>query len=305
MTQKNYESISANNTSIKQSGGTSVNDQTNVTSAEEYVNMEVPEEGVYWMESQTRTAQKIKEENLEYVNEHSAPVHPRNTFYAKYGKRILDIVLSAAALIVLLPVNTVLLICTWIDVGRPLLFRQKRIGKDEKPFMLVKFRNMTNECDENGDLLPADQRVTRFGRFVRRTSLDELLNFWSILKGDMSVIGPRPLPEGYLDRFSERHRARFAVRPGLECPRLNVSGNGSTWNERFDNDVYYVEHVSFALDVKLFFLLVKMVFDPKTRAIREDGVSGSFLGYEKNGRCINSLEVPVKYVQYIYNEETV
>ena len=275
----------------------------NTSAAEEYVNMDMME-GVHWLESQVRTAQKIKEENLGYVNEHSSPVHPSNTFYAKYVKRVLDIVLSAAALIVLLPVNLILLICTWVDVGRPLLFKQMRIGKDEKPFTLVKFRNMTNKCDENGDLLPADQRVTRFGRFVRRTSLDELLNFWNILKGDMSVIGPRPLPVGYLDRFSERHRARFAVRPGLECPRLNVSGNGSSWSERFDNDVYYVEHVSFALDVKMFFLLVRMVFDPKTKAIREDGVSGSFMGYEKNGRCINSLEVPVKYVQYIYNEDT-
>lgn len=276
--------------------------QTAAVSGKEYVNMEALD-GVYWMETLNRTAHKIKEENLEYVNAHSAPVHPRDSFYTRYGKRALDIFLSAAALILLFPINLILMICTWLDVGRPILFRQTRIGKDGKPFTIVKFRNMTNERDANGDLLPADQRVTRFGRFVRRTSLDELLNFWCILKGDMSIIGPRPLPEVYLNRYSIRHRARLAVRPGLECPRLHTSGTTSSWSERFDNDIYYVEHVSFALDVKMLLLLVKMVFDPKTKAVREDGVSGSFMGYEKSGECINSLAVPAHYVQYIYDEE--
>lgn len=282
-----------------------VKTQADSATAEEYVNMEKALEGVHWFESQKTTAQKIKEENLDYVNAHSAPVHPCNSFYARYGKRALDIVLSAAALIVLSPVNLVLLVCTWLDVGSPVLFRQERIGKDGKPFTLVKFRNMTNERDANGELLLADQRVTRFGRFVRRTSLDELLNFWSIFKGDMSIIGPRPLPVGYLDRFSERHKARFAVRPGLECPRLHASDGVSSWSERFENDIYYVEHVSFALDVKMLFLLAKMVFDPKSKAVRADGVCGSFMGYEKNGQCINSVAVPEHYVQYVYNEEPV
>lgn len=279
-----------------------VKTQTVAVSAEEQVNMEQTMEGILWVESQQRTAQKIKEENLDYVNAHSTPARPRRSFYAKYGKRVLDIALSAAALIVLSPVNLVLLICTWLDVGRPVLFRQERIGKDGKVFTLIKFRNMTNECDANGDLLPADQRVTRLGRFVRRTSLDELLNFWSIFKGDMSIIGPRPMPTVYLERFSERHKARFSVRPGLECPRLHVSDNASSWSERFENDVYYAEHVSLALDVKMLFLLAKMVFDPKTKAVREDGMAGSFMGYEKNGACINSMAVPARYVQYIYSD---
>lgn len=282
--------------------GSSARLQTADVSGEEYVNIEELD-GVYWMETLKRTAQKIKGENLEYVNAHSTPVHPSNSFYARYGKRVLDILISAAALVLLSPVNLVLMICTWMDVGRPVLFRQTRIGKDGKPFTLVKFRNMTDERDANGDLLPADQRVTRFGRFVRRTSLDELLNFWSILKGDMSIIGPRPLPELYLGWYSDRHKARLAVRPGLECPRLHTSSGTPSWSERFDNDIYYVEHVSFALDVKMLLLLVKMVFDPKTKAVREDGVSGSFVGYEKNGECINSIAVPARYVQYIYDEE--
>ena len=145
-------------------------------------------------------------------------VCPSTGIYARYGKRCLDIVLSAIALVVTLPINVVIAIITLADLGRPLFFRQVRVGKDAKPFTIVKFRNMTEERNEKGDLLPPEQRVTAWGKFVRKTSLDELLNFWSIFKGDMSIIGPRPLPEVYLQRFSKRHMHRLDVRPGLECP---------------------------------------------------------------------------------------
>lgn len=256
--------------------------------------------GIHRDETQIQTARKIREENLTYVNANSIPARPRESFYAKYGKRILDILLSATALIVLFPLNLVLGICTYFDVGRPIFFRQTRIGKNEKPFTLVKFRNMNNDRDANGDLLLAEQRVTRFGKLMRRTSLDELLNFWSIFKGDMSIIGPRPLPGGYLDRYSNRHKARLAVRPGLECPMFYTLDHVPSWGDRFENDIYYVEHISLALDIKMLWLLVKMVFDRKSRSVRAEGTSGSFMGYEKNGDVINSLMVPTQYVVLVW-----
>lgn len=256
--------------------------------------------GVQRKATRLRIAKKVADENLGYINAHDIPAYPRNTFYSNYGKRALDIFVSAIALIALFPINVVLGICTFFDVGRPIFFRQTRIGRNGKPFTIVKFRNMNNETDTNGDLLLAEYRVTRFGKFVRKTSLDELLNFWNIFKGDMSIIGPRPLPEEYLERYSERHKARLAVRPGLECPLIHRLNHVASWGEKFDNDVYYVENISFMLDIKMVFLLVKMVFDPKLRALREDGSCGSFMGYKKSGESINSRAVPEQYVKYVY-----
>ena len=137
-----------------------------------------------------------------------------------------------------------------------------------KTFTLVKFRNMTNATDENGNLLPANQRVTKMGEFVRKTSLDELMNFWSVFKGDMSLIGPRPLATNYTSRFSERHKRRDAVRPGLECPFLTPSDHKRTWTEQFENDIYYVENLSFKLDVRMVIALFKAVFDRKSSSMR-------------------------------------
>ena len=153
---------------------------------------------------------------------------------------------------------------------------------------------MTNETDEQGNLLPPAQRVTKFGRFVRKSSLDELMNFWSIFKGDMSLIGPRPLPFEYQDYYSERHRMRYAVRPGLECPILHPK-ESLTWADQFENDVYYVENVSFTLDLKMAFLLIKMVFSKKSSSMRGSAVRGSFLGYHRDGSSINSQMVEEHY----------
>lgn len=253
-------------------------------------------EGVSKTEFRLTVADIIAEDNLDYVNEHDTPANPRISFYTKYGKRILDFVLSGVAMIVISPVILILAVCTFFDVGRPLIFKQSRTGKDEIPFTIVKFRNMTNDTDEKGELLPASMRVTRFGRFVRKTSLDELLNFWSILKGDMSVIGPRPLPEGYLSRFSERHRARHAARPGLECPVMNSEILRPSWGEQFDNDIFYVENMSLKLDVGMCIALVRMVFDKKSRQKRGDSNRGTFLGYTKDGRSINTHKVPIEYI---------
>lgn len=243
----------------------------------------------------------IAADNLEAVNRISAPVQIRNSVYTKYIKRVIDIVVSLTALIITCPINIVLLICTYFDVGSPIIFRQSRTGKDGKAFHIIKFRNMTNATDENGNLLPAKERVTRFGKFVRKASLDELLNFWSILKGDMSLIGPRPLSSSYTDYLSERHKQRHAVRPGLECPILHNANHKPTWLEQFENDVWYVENLSFMTDVRMILALVGMVFDKKSAAVRGSAARGSFMGYSEDGKTINSQYVPKKYVDALLN----
>lgn len=239
---------------------------------------------------------KIAQENLPFVNQFSKDVIPRESFYVKYTKRFLDIVLSGLALLVTLPFNFVFGILTFFDVGRPLFFFQERVGKDGKIFKIVKLRNMTNETGENGDLLPAAMRVTQFGKFMRKTSLDELLNFWSIFKGDMSIIGPRPLQKASRERYSERHKMRTAVRPGLLCPMLVKPDHPETWIDQFENDIWYVENVSFITDVKLAFCLVREVFDKESSSMRGASTRGTFMGYEKDGSEINSKAVPVYYL---------
>lgn len=256
-------------------------------------------------EIRRKIRQAIANDTLDNVNRLMGEAQPKTSFYTKYGKRILDIIFSLMALIITLPINLILAICTIFDVGFPIIFRQKRIGKDEKPFTIVKFRNMNNKRDANGNLLLGKDRVTKFGKFVRRTSLDELLNFWSIFKGDMSIIGPRPLPTEYTDFMSSKHRKRYSVKPGLECPFLHALNHKATWGEQFDNDVWYVENVSFKTDVKLLWALVRTVFDRKNSKMRGSSVRGSFMGYHSNGTSINSQNVPVKYVESIKNAASV
>lgn len=198
--------------------------------------------------------------------------------YVRYIKRILDIIFSLFALILLLPVNLIIGVCTYIDVGRPIFFRQARSGKDAVDFYIIKFRNMTNEKDEKGNLLPPSKRVTTFGKFVRRTSLDELLNFWSILKGDMSLIGPRPLLPIYVSRYTQRQRLRLAVRPGLECPSTINRGHPRSWEEQFEDEVWYVENISFVTDCKMIFRLIQMVFNRKDTARRGNAQRMEFMG---------------------------
>ena len=242
-------------------------------------------------------ADEIRKDNIEQVNRISEQVKPKSSIYSKYIKRLLDIIISLIALIITFPINFIIFIITIFDVGFPIFFKQKRIGRNGKPFKLVKFRNMRNDCDENGNLLPASKRVTKFGRFIRRTSLDELLNFWSIFKGDMSLIGPRPLEMVYSQRYSKRHEQRTAVRPGLECPIIKTLDHNLTWCDQFENDIYYVENVSFGLDVKMIFLLVKMVFNSKSNSMRGASARGGFLGYNPDGTSINAKNVPAKYVE--------
>ena len=235
-------------------------------------------------------ANYLREHNLEHTNIISKEVHPKDTFYTRHGKRGLDILISAPAFAILLPFNCVFGICTFLDVGKPIFYKQTRVGKNEELFTLVKFRNMNNKTDKDGKLLPPSQRVTKFGKVMRKFSLDELLNFWSVLKGDMSIIGPRPQPVFIYERMSDRHKMRSAVRPGLECPRvIHVAGEELCKFQRtFENDIWYVENVSLSTDVKMLLLLVKMVFSMDKRGNQAEGKGISyFVGYNKDGIAIS------------------
>ena len=181
-------------------------------------------------------------------------------FYEKYIKRLLDFTLSFLALIILSPVLLVTALLVRIKLGSPIIFHQERPGKSEKIFRLYKFRSMTDECDENGDLLPDDQRLTRFGQILRSTSLDELPELWNILRGDMSIVGPRPLLVKYLPLYNEEQRHRHDVRPGLTGWAQANGRNAISWEEKFKLDVWYVQHISFWVDVKVIFMTVKKVF---------------------------------------------
>ena len=231
-------------------------------------------------------ADRLAEERLDEVNRIVSDVHPKVSFYSKYGKRALDIFFSFVALVITLPINLIIMIITIFDVGFPIFFHQERLGKDGKLFMLTKFRNMKNTRDERGELLPPEKRVTKFGRFVRKTSLDELLNFWSIFKGDMSLIGPRPLVPEYKHRFNKRHYQRMAVRPGLECPPRNKLDHVWTWQEQFENDIWYVENISFLTDCKMAINLVKFALDRKSTNARASVKRRTFCGYDYDGNVI-------------------
>ena len=179
--------------------------------------------------------------------------------YNRVVKRIIDILISAIVLVLFCWLYLILYILVRTKLGSPVLFKQARPGRGEKVFNLYKFRTMTDERDENGELLPDTVRLTAFGRKLRSTSLDELPEIFNILKGDMSLIGPRPLLVSYLPYYTEREQLRHTVRPGL-TGLAQVSGrNMIKWDDRLAKDVEYVEKVSFAMDVKVLLLTVKTV----------------------------------------------
>lgn len=177
--------------------------------------------------------------------------------YEGFIKRFLDAFLSTGALIVLSPILLVTALLVRIKLGSPVLFTQDRPGKDEKIFKLYKFRSMTNQRDENGKLLPDDVRLTKFGRILRSTSLDELPELLNIIKGDMAVIGPRPLLVEYLPYYTAEEHHRHDIRPGLTgWAQVNGRNAISSWEERFAYDLEYVNHVSFAMDLKVLYTTV-------------------------------------------------
>ena len=179
--------------------------------------------------------------------------------YRRFLKRFFDIVLSAVAMIILLPIYLILAIVVALSMGRPILFSQRRIGRDERIFNIYKFRSMTNKRDKNGELLPEEQRVTRVGALIRSSSLDELPELWSIFIGDMSFVGPRPLREADLPYFKPHERDRHKVRGGL-IPPDSLSGKVfTTYEEQFEYEVFYANNVSIWLDVKIFFMTFAIV----------------------------------------------
>ena len=196
----------------------------------------------------------------------------RAGFYEKYGKRFLDFFLSGMALIILSPVLLVTAILVRVKLGSPVIFCQERPGKDEQIFKLHKFRSMSDARDEHGELLPDQERLGKFGRILRATSLDELPELWDIFRGKMSLVGPRPLLVEYLPYYTEEERHRHDVRPGLTGLAQVNGRNALTWEQKFAYDLEYCKDIGFVLDMRILLRTIKKVF------MRADVISGDELG---------------------------
>lgn len=202
-------------------------------------------------------------------------------------KRLFDIIVSALALIMLLPVFLIVMLVVRIKLGSPVLFRQVRPGRNGKPFEMIKFRTMLDAFDDEGEPLPDSERLTSFGKILRSSSLDELPELWNVLKGDMSIVGPRPLLQRYMPYYTARELKRHNVRPGI-TGLAQVSGrNAITWERKLELDVYYVENYSFWFDIRILFLTVKKIV--VREGILEAAPQGSLDSYrskksvDKNG----------------------
>ncbi|MBE6004137.1 MAG: sugar transferase [Lachnospiraceae bacterium] len=238
----------------------------------------------------------LKDRNLAYVNSISHPVHPKKSFYAKYGKRIIDLVIIIPVTVAISPLLLVLCICNMVNMGSPIFYRQTRTGYKGKPFDMIKFRSMKNATDKNGKQLPANQRLTKYGKFIRKLSLDELGNFFNIIKGEMSIIGPRAMPVFYRDRMSDRHNMRESVKPGLECPRMIdlTEEEVGEYHLQFENDIWYVENISLMTDIKMVIALVKMVMSSHKRAYHA-GAGTFFDGYNDKGIGLSYRLAKIEY----------
>ncbi|MCP4202443.1 MAG: sugar transferase [bacterium] len=200
--------------------------------------------------------------------------HPR--FYTKYGKRLFDLTVGAIGLLALLPLLVFLGLLAFLLQGSPVLFRQVRPGRNELLFTLVKFRTMKPAADGVPDAL----RLAPFGKLLRRTSLDELPSLWNVVRGDMSLVGPRPLLEEYLPRYAPEHRRRHDVRPGLTGWAQVRGRNALTWTEKFAYDVWYVDHYTFALDLKIVAMTLFQVIRGRGISAPEHATMPKFEGYE-------------------------
>ena len=203
-------------------------------------------------------------------------------FYEKFVKRFLDILLSGMTLIVLSPLILVTAILVRVKLGSPVIFCQERPGKDEKIFKLHKFRSMSDARNENGELLPDKERLGRFGRTLRATSLYELPELWDIFCGRMSIVGPRPLLVKYLPLYNDEQHHRHDVRPGLTGWAQVHGRNLASWEEKFAYDVDYVDHVSFALDVKIIFMTVRCVLAHEGISAEGSATMEAFTGTATN-----------------------
>lgn len=200
--------------------------------------------------------------------------------YKRIIKRILDIICALAAMIVFCWLYAIVAILVRLKLGKPVIYSTIREGRDEKPFKLYKFRSMTNETDSDGNLLPDCMRLTKFGRILRSSSLDELPEAWNILKGDMSVIGPRPWPMSYHDSYTEEERKRLTVRPGLSGLAQVNGRTAANWDERLRYDIEYVDKLSFAMDVRVVLLTV-LKFIKRSDVVATAEEQGNFNDYRK------------------------
>lgn len=195
--------------------------------------------------------------------------HKPYGIYERFVKRLLDIFCSLCILLLFSWLFVILAILVRVKLGKPILFSQERPGKDEKIFRLYKFRTMTDERDAQGNLLPDEKRLTKFGKWLRASSLDELPELFNILKGDMSLLGPRPLLVQYLPRYSEEQHRRHEVRPGLSGYAQVHGRNAISWQEKFKLDVEYVDHITFLGDLKIIWETILVAF------VRRDGISST------------------------------
>ena len=200
------------------------------------------------------------------------------TFYRRTGKRMLDLSLAIPALLVLAPVGVVIATLARVKLGSPALFRQGRPGRNDEIFELVKFRTMTEDRDSSGTLLADDQRLTSFGRFLRRTSLDELPTLWNVIRGDMSLVGPRPLLVRYLSRYSPNQRRRHEVAPGITGWAQVNGRNALTWEEKFELDVWYVENLSLRTDLAILWRTVAQVLGQRDISAEGHATMPEFMG---------------------------
>lgn len=199
-------------------------------------------------------------------------------FYASYLKRPLDLLAAALGLLALAPLLGVLALLVRWRLGSPVLFRQVRPGLGGRPFEMIKFRTMTDACGADGKLLSDAERLTRFGQFLRKTSLDELPELWNVLKGDMSLVGPRPLLMEYLPRYLPEQARRHEVRPGLTGWAQVNGRNAISWPEKFKLDVWYVDHVSFSTDIRILGMTVRSVFKREGISASGEATMPKFLG---------------------------
>ncbi len=197
-------------------------------------------------------------------------------------KRIFDIILSCIIIIIMSPICIIVVLAILIFQGMPIFFKQDRLGKDHLPFKVIKFCTMTRMRDQEGELLPDIDRTTRLGNFLRKTSIDEIPSLWNVLKGEMSVVGPRPLRSRYLERYSPEQDRRHEVKPGITGWAQVNGRNTITWEERFKLDVWYVDHQSFLLDYKILLLTIFVVLLRKDINSSSDDTMQEFLGNDNN-----------------------
>lgn len=200
--------------------------------------------------------------------------YKKKEIYKNYLKRMIDIILVVVSLFLFWWLFLILAVAVKINLGSPIIYKSERMGKGEKPFLIYKFRSMTNEVDENGVLLPGPQRLTKFGRLLRSTSLDELPSLFNILKGELSIVGPRPLLMKYKPYFYENERKRHTVRPGLTGWAQVNGRNAVSWDEKFRMDIEYVEKMSFMFDLKILFLTIYKVIK-RSDIIQDDQQTAS------------------------------